>query len=83
MGDAPRLADELGGEAALQNFVREWSKQFGVEAEFHAAGFAAERLQPGVETNLYRIFQKALQNVRQHTFKAEPPAPRAEQESRP
>ena len=62
----PASLDALGVEAALQNFVREWSKQFGVEAEFHSSGFDGERLQLEVETNLYRILQEALQNVHKH-----------------
>jgi two-component system, chemotaxis family, CheB/CheR fusion protein len=62
----PASLDELGVEAALQNFVREWAKQFGVEAAFHSSGFEDERLQPEVEANLYRILQEALQNVHKH-----------------
>jgi signal transduction histidine kinase len=62
----PALLDELGVEAALRNFVGEWSKHFNVEADFHSAGFESARLQSEVETNLYRILQEALQNVHKH-----------------
>jgi two-component system, chemotaxis family, CheB/CheR fusion protein len=62
----PVALDELGVEEALQNFVREWSKHFNVEAVFHCTGFEGARLQPEVEMNLYRILQEALQNVHKH-----------------
>jgi signal transduction histidine kinase len=62
----PASLDEIGVEAALRNFVWEWAKQYGVEAVFHSSGFDDERLQPEVETNLYRILQEALQNVHKH-----------------
>jgi two-component system CheB/CheR fusion protein len=62
----PASLDELGVEAALQNFVHEWSKHFNVEADFHSSGFDGARLQSEVETNLYRILQEALQNVHKH-----------------
>ena len=62
----PAALDELGLDAALQTFVREWSHQFGVEAKYRGFGPDAPRLAPEVETNLYRILQEALQNVHKH-----------------
>lgn len=62
----PVSLDELGLGAALDTFVREWSKHFGIAAEFHTTGFSSERLTPEIEINLYRITQEALQNVYKH-----------------
>ncbi|MBV9926956.1 MAG: PAS domain-containing protein [Acidobacteria bacterium] len=62
----PAALDQLGLDAALQTFVQEWSRQFGVEADYRGLGDGAPRLAPEVETNLYRILQEALQNVHKH-----------------
>jgi signal transduction histidine kinase len=52
--------------AALGNYVREWSKHFGVRAEFHTVGVESGRLEPKVEIHLYRVMQEALNNVHKH-----------------
>ena len=62
----PAALDQLGVQAALQNFVQEWRSHFGVEVAFYSSGFDGKRLSPEVETNLYRILQEALQNVHKH-----------------
>ncbi|HEX8500123.1 MAG TPA: response regulator [Pyrinomonadaceae bacterium] len=62
----PASLDQLGLSATLERFVREWSEQSGVEAEFHAVGLHGGRLPPEVEINLYRITQEALNNVQKH-----------------
>ena len=66
----PTELEELGLVDALSSFVREWSRQYGIEAEFEAgaAGEALDlnRLSQDVETNLYRITQEALNNVLKH-----------------
>ena len=66
----PTEMDELGLTNALASFVREWSKQYGIEAELHTdlAGAAdePERFPAVVETNLYRITQEALNNILKH-----------------
>ena len=62
----PAALDDLGLAAALANFVREWSKHFGIPADFHTTGMDAERPSPEAETNLYRIAQEALNNTCKH-----------------
>jgi len=66
----PTELENFGLVNALGSFVREWSNQHGIAAEFHAftAAFDYEdnRLPEPVETNLYRIAQEALNNVRKH-----------------
>ncbi|MBV9927445.1 MAG: PAS domain-containing protein [Acidobacteria bacterium] len=62
----PATLDQLGLDAALRTFIREWSEQFGVEADYRGFDDGVPRLAPEVETNLYRILQEALQNVHKH-----------------
>ncbi len=64
----PTELEELGLINALATFVREWSGQYGIHAEFqsttHLGGDG--RLPQAIETNLYRITQEALNNVLKH-----------------
>jgi PAS domain S-box-containing protein len=62
----PAALDDLGLAATLADFVKEFSRHFGVPTEFHARGFGRKRLAPEIETNLYRIAQEALNNVHKH-----------------
>ena len=66
----PTELENFGLVNALSTFVREWSRQHGIAAEFHAYTAAFEykegRLPEPIETNLYRITQEALNNVRKH-----------------
>lgn len=63
----PTVLDDLGLVSAIENYVREWSRHYGIPAEFHAGRFRDERLDGIVETNLYRISQEALTNVFKHS----------------
>ncbi len=62
----PAALDDLGLVAALENYVKEWSRHSGIPAEFYAAGMKRVRLAPEAETNLYRITQEALNNTHKH-----------------
>ena len=62
----PTELDQLGLRDALGSFVREWSKTYDIEAEFHASTNPKQRLHPEIETNLYRILQEALNNILKH-----------------
>jgi PAS domain S-box-containing protein len=62
----PTVLDDLGLLAALEKYVREWSKHFGVRAEAFSTGVERDRLPMEVETMLYRIAQEALNNVAKH-----------------
>jgi PAS domain S-box-containing protein len=63
----PAALDEFGLVSALDNFIREWSEHYGIEAEFHTSGLTGIRLRGDAETNLYRIAQEALNNVFKHS----------------
>jgi PAS domain S-box-containing protein len=62
----PSALDDLGIAAALDNYLRQWSKHFSIASEFNADRFGKITLAPEVETNLYRITQEALNNVSKH-----------------
>ena len=62
----PAALDDLGLVATLGNFVREWSREFGVRADFQSQGLEGTRFSFETETNLYRITQEALNNVHKH-----------------
>jgi len=59
----PAAIDDLGLEVALQNFVSDWSKHFGISASFNQGRTVNKRLASAAEINLYRIAQEALNNV--------------------
>ena len=66
----PAALDDLGLIATLGNFVNEWSKNYGIRAEFHSRLRDHERFGFEIETNLYRIAQEALNNVHKHAHAA-------------
>jgi two-component system NarL family sensor kinase len=50
--------------AALSSLIREFTSESGIRISFHSRGSC--RLEPEIETELFRIAQQALTNVRQH-----------------
>jgi two-component system sensor histidine kinase UhpB len=65
----PTELDNLGLVNALGAFVKEWSQQFDIDAEFKVVSGdsdASTNLSREAETNLYRIVQEALNNVVKH-----------------
>jgi PAS domain S-box-containing protein len=61
----PAALDDVGLEASLQEYLRQWSWTQGVVADFHAS-LGDARLPGDVESHLYRIVQEALNNVSKH-----------------
>ncbi len=62
----PAALDDLGLEATLADFIKEWSRHFNIPADFHTGGSAIGRLSSEIEINLYRIAQEALNNTSKH-----------------
>jgi len=62
----PPALDEMGLEATLLTYVREWQEHHGIEVDFHAQNMDGERLAPEIETALYRAVQEALTNIARH-----------------
>ena len=63
----PTALDDLGLQAALSNYVQNWSARAGITAQLHASGLLDDRLGSEAETTLYRIAQEALTNVAKHS----------------
>lgn len=62
----PTVLDDLGLGSAIEEFAKEWTRHHGIPSEVHSGRFKMERLDPEVETNLYRIAQEALNNIYKH-----------------
>jgi PAS domain S-box-containing protein len=62
----PSVLDDLGLTAALEKYIKEWSRYSGTSADFITTGIKVTRLSPEAETNLYRIVQEALNNIHKH-----------------
>lgn len=67
----PTTLDDLGLEAALSSFTREWARRHEqkIRAVFNSTGFTnhTERLSSDVEVAIYRVVQEALSNVSRHS----------------
>jgi PAS domain S-box-containing protein len=59
----PSVLDDFGLPLAMNKYVEDWSKQFGIPAEFNQIGLDGKHLLPEIEINLYRIGQEALNNT--------------------
>lgn len=67
----PTELESVGLSDALGSFSHEWSRQHGIDVEFHSElgtenGDAA-RFSSRIETNIYRVTQEALNNVLKHS----------------
>jgi PAS domain S-box-containing protein len=62
----PAALDDVGLEAALEQFLRQWSVGQHFKVDFHASLGDGPRLPADVESHLYRIVQEALNNVSKH-----------------
>ena len=63
----PLILDDLGLEPALRWFTRRQAALVGLQAEFHADPMA-QRLNPVIETECFRVAQEALTNVVRHAL---------------
>lgn len=61
----PALLTDLGLEPALDAYLSGISRHSGLEVDFNMVGFE-ERVDPEVETVLYRLSQEALTNTLKH-----------------
>lgn len=62
----PSILDDLGLEAALQRYIKEYTMKYGIEVDIHTNGLENLRLAPQIETTFYRIVQEALTNIVKH-----------------
>jgi PAS domain S-box-containing protein len=61
----PLILDDLGLEPALRWFIRRQAALVGLDARFQADPLA-QRLDPVIETECFRVAQEALTNVMRH-----------------
>jgi signal transduction histidine kinase len=62
----PRILDDFGLDAGLRELAQGFSRRTGIPVEYRSVFH--ERLDPWVETNLFRIAQEALTNTARHTM---------------
>jgi signal transduction histidine kinase len=62
----PAAIDELGLTSALDNYVAEWSAQFGVPVDLHCDSGKLDSLPEDVRMTVYRVVGEALTNVCKH-----------------
>lgn len=62
----PSVLDDLGLPAALERYVADCRRRYGLQIDLAMRGLSEQRLPAEVETALYRIVQEALTNVARH-----------------
>lgn len=62
----PRILDDFGLDAGLRELANGFSKRTGIVVEYRSN--TQQRLDPNVETQLFRIAQEALTNTSRHTM---------------
>jgi PAS domain S-box-containing protein len=62
----PALLTDLGLEPALESYLSSVSKHSGLDIDFKMVGFEG-RVDPAIETVLYRLSQEALTNALKHS----------------
>jgi two-component system sensor histidine kinase UhpB len=62
----PASIDELGLTSALATYVSEWSRQSGIEVDFHCRDARLDSVADEKRTAIYRIVQEGLTNVAKH-----------------
>jgi PAS domain S-box-containing protein len=61
----PSILDDIGLEAALEQYCQDFSEHTGITTEFRAR-HVPERLPQGIASSLYHIAQESLRNVSKH-----------------
>ena len=61
----PGILDDFGFIPALKSFIEDYMKTYHIQVRFEFSG-DKERLNPEIETQLYRICQEALTNIAKH-----------------
>jgi PAS domain S-box-containing protein len=62
----PDVLETRGLRGALTEYIRNWSKHFGIPVHLHTGASTDDPLPPDLETTMYRLAQEALNNVAKH-----------------
>jgi PAS domain S-box-containing protein len=62
----PAALDDLGLPEAARAYLEDWSHNYKISSDFSLRGLSGYRLDPDVETHLYRIMQEGLNNIIKH-----------------
>lgn len=62
----PVLLDDLGLVAAVQRYVENYIRKYGIKITINFGNLSRERFLPEVEITLYRLIQEALTNIVRH-----------------
>ncbi|MEM7538889.1 MAG: response regulator [Chloroflexota bacterium] len=65
----PPMLDDLGLGPTLRWYIKQFAARMDVEATFDIQGLddtIGQRLEPSIETTLYRVVQEALTNISRH-----------------
>ena len=61
----PPALDDLGLETAIRQLIETWSERLNLQFDVRLA-LNDRRLEPAVETTLYRVLQEAITNIARH-----------------
>jgi signal transduction histidine kinase len=66
----PLSIDELGLTNALENYLSNWAKKLGINADFHCSDSELDGRSNEIRTTVYRVVQEGLTNIARHAVDA-------------
>jgi signal transduction histidine kinase len=66
----PLSIDELGLTNALENYLSNWAKKLGIDADFHCSDTGLDGRSNEIRTTIYRVVQEGLTNIARHAVDA-------------
>jgi signal transduction histidine kinase len=66
----PLSIDELGLTNALENYLSNWAKKLGIDADFHCSDTELDGRSNEIRTTVYRVVQEGLTNIARHAVDA-------------
>lgn len=63
----PSVLDDLGLLAAVERYIAEFNRKYGIDVDLHHQGLSGKRIGSEIEVTVYRVIQEALTNVARHS----------------